>query len=121
MEFHVDRDSVAAGDDVESHARRFTFPDGLAIEEVVERIVASGYLPMIAGGAATWSVSSGVPIAVVAQQWPHAKHVSWQRVDASKLRRRDGVIGLRFDYHAQREPEVVLEILRRLHLDPFSR
>jgi len=120
MELHVDRDSVAAGDDLESHAKRFTFAEGMAIEESIKRIVASGYLPQIGGGKATWSVSSGAPIAVVAQQWSEPKYVSWQPVDTSKLRRLGSVVGLRFNYHAQRDPDVVLEILQRLRLDPFA-
>jgi len=115
---HVDRDSVAAGDDIDSHARRFTFPCDLAIEEVIERLVESGYLPTVSGGA-TWSVTSGVPIAVIAQGGP-SKRVSWQPVDATKLQRQDGVIGLYFNYHTQHKPEVVLAILRRLRLNPFS-
>lgn len=118
MKVEVDRDSVAAGDDVDPHTRRFTFPDNLAVEEVIERIVGTGYLPSVAGPA-TWSVTSGVPLAVIGQGIS-IKWVPWQPIDPARLARRDGVIGLRFNYHAGDDPAAVLSVLKRLRLDPFT-
>jgi hypothetical protein len=120
MELYVTRDSVAMGDDGDApHERRFSYPDATAIEDVIERIVASGYLASIQGGRATWSVVSGLPIAVVAQQWKKPRAVQWEPVKASSLQSRNGVVGLHFNYHAQVEPDVVLDVLKRLRLNVF--
>jgi hypothetical protein len=120
MEIYVTRDSVAAGDDIDApHERTFSFPDGMPIEEVIGAIDRSGYLAKIIGGKATWSVVSGFPIAIVAQQWAKPRPVSWQAVDASSLQKRNGVVGLHFNYHSQQDPDIVLEVLKRLRLNAF--
>src|SRR4051794_27710482 len=120
MDIYVTRDSVAAGDDSDApHGRTFSFPDALPIEEAIARIVAAPYLASIGGGRATWSVVSGFPIAVVAQQWQEPRAVSWRTIDSSELERKDGMICLHFNYHTQLDPEVVLEVLKRLKLRAF--
>lgn len=107
------------GDDIDApHARSFSFPDAMPIEEVVGRIVDSGYLAGVQRGA-TWSVVSGFPIAVVAQRWDKPHPVQWQSAKLSKLQSKDGQVGLHFNYHQQLDPEVVLEVLRRLRLNAF--
>ena len=120
MDLYVTRDSVAMGDDVDApHERRFSFPDPMPIEEAIEKVVASGYLASIQGGRATWSVVSGFPISVVAQQWGKSRPIGWRPVDPASLQCKNGVIGLHFNYHSQLEPEVVLEVLKRLRIDAF--
>jgi hypothetical protein len=120
MKIYVTRDSVAAGDDSDApHGRTFTFTDATTIEQAIAAIATSGYLASISGGQATWSVVSGFPIAVVAQQWPAPRPVSWQDIKMSRLQRRDDVIGLHFNYHTQVNPEIVLEVLKRLQLNVF--
>src|SRR5690606_2565541 len=70
MKIYVSRSSVAAGDDVNApNSESLSVPDGTDLREIVQGIAASGYLPRIAGGQATWSVTSNVLVAVVAQQW----------------------------------------------------
>lgn len=120
MDIYVTRDSVAAGDDANApHARTFTFDDSISIEGAIERIVAEGYLARIGGGRATWSVVSGTPIAVVAQQWQGPRNVSWKALDKGTLQTRNDVIGLHFNYHAQLDPDLVLQVLQRLKLQAF--
>jgi len=67
MKIIATRGSVAMGDDVDApHEQRFSFSDSTSIEQAIEKIVGSGYLASVQGGA-TWSAVSGVPICVVAQ------------------------------------------------------
>ena len=115
MEIYVTRDDVHAGDDPE--ARTFSFPDGTPIQEIIEHVVASHFLAQISGGKATWSVLSGFPLAVVAQQWTEARLVPWQPIETSQLIRRNGVVHLHFNYHAQINPDIVLRVLKNLKLD----
>ena len=114
MEIYVTRDDVHAGDDPE--ARTFSFPDGTSIKEIIEYIVASQFLAQISGGKATWSVVSGFPLAVVAQQWTEAHLVPWRPIEMAQLIRENGVVHLHFNYHTQIDPDIVLRILKDLKL-----
>ena len=67
----ADRDSVCAGDDIESHDRPFTVPLYASVPELI-RLATNAYgLPSISGDKATWIVKAGgrdgKPIEVVAQ------------------------------------------------------
>jgi hypothetical protein len=67
------RDSVCAGDDIESHDRPFTVPLYASMPELIRLATNACGLPSISGDKATWIVKAGgkdgTPIAVVAQQW----------------------------------------------------
>ena len=69
----ADRDSVCAGDDIESHDRPCTAPLYASVPELIRLARNACGFPSISGGKATWIVkaggSDGKPIAVVAQQW----------------------------------------------------
>ena len=113
MEILLSRSSVCAGDDVESHDKRITLPDGLPLDAIIERVVASSYLPCIAGGKATWSVWATIfeheghsPVAVVAQEWETTRLLT-----KAILYRGRPELSLRFRYHAQQEPTIVYEVL----------
>ena len=70
MNVYLSRASVCAGDDVDApHNKTIYVSDGMPILDILSLVSDSGYLPLIAGGKATWSASSNVPIAVLAQQW----------------------------------------------------
>jgi hypothetical protein len=115
MKVYATRDSVALGDDIDApHERVFSFPDALSPLQVISRIVADGYLARIAGGQATWSAVSGVPLAVVAQQWTEPRGVPWQEPPLSELEQQNGMYRIHFNYHVQRDPELVLEVLKEL-------
>jgi hypothetical protein len=73
LEVRLDRDSVHAGDDFESHESSIVLSDSLSVEAAIAEIRSNGYLPTIAGGKATWLIeSTGTGkrcIGVLAQQW----------------------------------------------------
>jgi hypothetical protein len=98
------------------HEKSFTFSEALSTIQLVARIVSEGYLASIAGGKATWSAVSGVPLAVVAQQWKEPRAVPWDEVPLSRLEQRGGAYYIHFNYHVQRDPEDVLQILKELKL-----
>ncbi|GGD69525.1 hypothetical protein [Microbacterium murale] len=93
IELHVDRDSVAMGDDVESHARTTTLPRGAllsaAIEQCSPEIKAQGWswVAVVDGTvAAVWSIDHGAQLLVADR----------------KLTR--GPIDIHFRYYVQIDP-----------------
>lgn len=117
MIVHLTRDSVAAGDDGDApHDRALHVPEGVTVRDLVRHVCRAADLPSIVGGKATWGLASGVPLAVVAQQWaePRMLPAAPERVGALNVV--DGVIQMHFTYFAQRDPEVVLDVLGRLRL-----
>jgi len=72
LSIRINRDSVHAGDDFESHAKTIDAGGSLSIGDFLCQLRGT-YLPGIAGGEATWIVSASGPnsnpIGVVAQQW----------------------------------------------------
>jgi len=114
---YVTRESVAAGDDVDApHARTFALPQGASLETALATVMSARYLPSISGGLATWSVASGIPLAVIAQQWQAPRMLFGASDNPDALDRAPGLLRLHFNYHAQLDPEIVLEVLRRLRL-----
>jgi hypothetical protein len=110
------RSSVHPGDDGDApHARTFA-TDASDVGAAIRAVVASGYLPAIDGGAATWSVTSAVPLAVVAQQWPAPRLLMLSSADQSRIERSGNTLRLRFNYHAQYDPELVFAIVRELRM-----
>lgn len=108
MKVYVSRGSVAAGDDVDApNARLLSVPDGTEPVDIIKNIVQSGYLPSIAGGHATWSVTSHILLAVVAQQWSEPR-MFMARQDV--LDYEQGTLRLYFNYHAQIDPETVFKV-----------
>jgi hypothetical protein len=109
MKIYVSRRSVAAGDDFNApNSESLSVPDGTDLREIVRGIAQSGYLPGIAGGQATWSVTSNVPVAIVAQQWAEPRMLD--PLSLNELDRKDGVLRLYFNYHAQIDPETVYKV-----------
>ena len=117
MNLYVTRESVAAGDDIDApHARTFALPPGASIDTALTTVMSARYLPSISGGMATWSVASGIPLAVIAQQWQAPRMLFGVSDNPDALDRAPGLLRLHFNYHAQLDPEIVLEVLRRLRL-----
>jgi len=74
LEVFIDRDSVHAGDDLNSHAASITLAPSTTLRALIEVIQDMGYLPSISGGKAVWVIfSSGEPIGILAQQWSEPK------------------------------------------------
>lgn len=109
MKIYVSRRSVAAGDDINApNSDSLSVPDGTDLGKIVRGIAQSGYLPKIAGGQATWSVTSNVPVAIVAQQWAEPRMLD--PLNLNELDLRDGILRLYFNYHAQIDPETVYKV-----------
>ena len=116
MQAYLTRSSVCAGDDCDAHQQRFDLPNSESLEKLLMAIVKSGYLPAISGGHATWSVTSAMPIAVIAQQWVEPRMLFLLPKDLANLDRKEGILRVHFNYHAQLDPEIVLTVLRELRL-----
>ena len=113
MKVHLTRDSVAMGDDSDApHADARELPAAMPVREAVASIVGSGYLARIAGGRASWILTStGSSIAVVAQQWKEPRLVSPADPPLASLAGEDGAVHWHFRYLVQRDPEAVYEEL----------
>jgi hypothetical protein len=117
MKVYVTRDSVAAGDDVDApHARTINLPNVGDVRALVTAVTGAYSLPGISGGKATWVLSSGTPLAVIAQQWSRSQLVCWEAMPISELDANAGVLGLHFTYLAQVPPEQAVDVLRPLRL-----
>ena len=117
MKLYITRDSVAAGDDFDApHVRNATVAQDADITQIVSACLAESPLPSIAGGDATWALSSGVPLAVIAQQWPAPKLISQFPPDPKHLDSIDGTLRLHFTYFEQQPPDDVYSVLECLRL-----
>jgi hypothetical protein len=117
MKIYFTRDSVCAGDDCDApHAREIDLPADASIEAIVRAALKASPLASISGGKATWCVSSGLPLAVIAQEWSEPKFLHPIPPKQSELDRRGETIRLHFSYFAQQDPNVVFEVLRRLRV-----
>jgi hypothetical protein len=114
----ITRDSVAAGDDADApHAQRFEPSDIGDVESLVRFAAAHYPLASVSGGQATWVLSSGVPLAVCAQQWSEPRLVCWRGTPLTRLDGGGGgELGLHFSYLAQVDPEHAVAVLSRLRL-----
>jgi len=110
----VDRDSVCAGDDAQSHECLFDLPSQSPVQELVRLGLAACPLACIAGGHATWIVQAGgidgLPLAVVAQQWGAIRFLPAATGPAASM-----FIGpearLFFRYWCQADPQLVFDAL----------
>lgn len=117
MMAYFTRDSVAAGDDADApHARDIYVPDDVTVIDLVQLVWREGRLPSISGGQATWALTSIVPLAVGAQQWPEPRVLRSFAPGWAELDVKGGTVRLHFSYFAQRDPEVVFDVLRRLRV-----
>ena len=107
----MSRDSVAAGDDVESHDQVVEVDSRRLLAVFLSSVVSDGYLPGIAGGHATWVVRAGRggrPLGVIAQEGERPElltDIGIQVVAIGPL--------IHFEYRAQKDPAIVLADLRQ--------
>jgi len=103
----IDRDSVHAGDDLESHGTSIKLDPTLTLRTLCEAIQGMGYLPAISGGKATWIIClSGKDVGVLAQQWPEPKLT----IPAESILSQyfaDSEPSLLFNYWCQADPDHV--------------
>jgi len=112
MKVRFTRDSVCAGDDCDAPHVKEMGIDAVTIEEVLLQVMRSGYLAQIAGGRATWSAASKIPLAIVAQEWVRPRMLLGPSIIEESLNIQYGVVHIHFHYHGQEGPEVVYEKLR---------
>ena len=109
------RGAVHAGDDPERF--RFEIANDASPQDVLRRAADRTWLPSIQGDHATWSIASNNLLAVVAYEWSDLKFLP----NLEELMRaadwRGGALWLRFNYHAQIDPDVVYRLFwgTRLH------
>lgn len=114
----VTRDSVCAGDDVEEHRHELRVADNLSVEKILTAIHRSLDLPLIEGGRATWVVSSKRPLSVLAQQWATAKMVPMMEPRLEELDWSRGVLRVHVSYLDQIDPDVAVNVLKRVRFSP---
>ena len=112
------RESVAMGDDIDApHFFEIEIQSNWTILEILKSIIKSNYLPKIYGGKATWSVAINEPIAILSQEnfenpvliclpdYPFHDTMGFVKIEH-----------IHFNYHAQKKPEEVYEVLSRFKL-----
>ena len=102
---------MAAGDDVVSHDRVVEVEADMTVGRFVADILASGYLPSIWGGEATWVVRAGRrgrALGVVAQQWSAPSLFVPESSAVAEAGEE-----LHFEYRTQEDPAVVVGELSR--------
>ncbi len=109
---HLSRDSVSAGDDIESHDERREVDGRRPLARFVHELLREHFLPSIQGGKATWIVRTsrkGTVIGVVSTRYDEPEPLRF--VDASDLDLSDVGDALHFEYAAQRDPAEVFASL----------
>ena len=114
IELEVDRDSVCAGDDCQSHMALLSVSAETALIEVLKLAQKACSLAGIAGGNATWLIDTqgygkGC-IGVVAQQWAAPKLITEQNISAGQIWNGKGT--LFFRYWCQSNPNAVFEAIK---------
>lgn len=120
MQVYVTRHSVCAADDIDApHARRFQAPDDCTPQQIVSLVWRSVDLPKIEGGKATWCISSGTPLAVVAEEWAAPKMIRALPNDCRSLDWSNGELRIHVSYFAQLNPDTVFRVLWKLQLKAY--
>jgi len=112
----LSRCSVHAAD--EPRAVEFKVSEETTVSGLISEIIEMKYLASIHGGEATWSLVSTQPLAVIAQQWAEPKLLSWASFhpEVHALAGESKVLPLHLNYHAQQDPDIVYNVLRRFKL-----
>jgi len=111
----VDRDSVCAGDDCESHAASFLTSSSVSAIEFLQEALRASPLAGIAGGQATWLIDTAgagqACIGVIAEQWARPRLLIDEQTSVEKLFG-ERAATVYFRYLCQASPEAVFEALR---------
>jgi hypothetical protein len=110
---HLDRDSVCAGDDTESHESHLSLPLSATLADLLTAVSERHYLASISGGKATWLIQIAGRkdfIGVIAQQWETPRLLLPAETKLSVL-----LSGTKpavfFRYREQSDPELVFSCL----------
>jgi hypothetical protein len=104
----ITRDSVSQGDDAHQNLE-IEIHEDWKFGEILSKVLNTGYLPKIFGGKATWCVAYHQPIAVIAQEWTEPKFMGLEYYSLNGKNK--DFNRLHFSYFAQRDPNLVYEIL----------
>jgi hypothetical protein len=104
--------AVSQGDDAFDNRLELEIDEGWELPQIIDKILRLNYLPKISGGKATWSVAYDQPLGVIAQQWEKPKLIS-SRFPFSINDKYKDFDSLHFNYHAQKDPDIVYEVLSR--------
>ena len=108
LKISLNRESVCAGDDCDSHRIELEFNVKAKIHDLVYTIKKIHYLAPISGGKATWVLMNhDKEIAVLAQQWENAKYFISDETLLSELTSKDNQIELFVKYRGQWPPEMI--------------
>ena len=108
----VDRDSVAAGDDTDSHAATAVVLVASNVMELVATALRVCPLASISGDKATWLIDvDATCIGVIAQQWPRPKFVIPEHTGVTDVFAGKNKV-LHFRYWCQADPDAVFEAVR---------
>ena len=88
MDMRLDRDSVAAGDDVEAHARELSVDPRRLFVSFLREIVSDGYLPLIEGGQHDLDRAHVADEEIHWRCWPNGGSVGIRRRSSSSQARR---------------------------------
>ncbi len=119
MKVLIDRDSVCMGDDVQGHEETRVFDDAATVEQILEQVVRSRYLPGLDGERVSatstpWSWvarSAGCAFSVLSNRWSSPRLL---RASAGILATlaEAGELRIEFVYAWQRDPEALWDELR---------
>ena len=113
MKLEITRDSVAIGDDIDApHFREFAIDENATSLDLARQILGMRYLANVGIGEATWSVSTDIPIAIIAQQWEEPKLVSSVNSTVKELAKGGDLLKVHINYHCQEDPDEILDSLK---------
>jgi hypothetical protein len=112
------RESVAMSDDIDApHFMEIEIQPNWTITEILKYIIKSKYLPRISGGKATWSVAINEPIAVLTQENSQSPMlICYPEYPYQGTMGFVDIENIHFNYHAQKNPIEVLEVLREFNI-----
>ena len=118
MKAYITRDSVHIVDDTTApNERRCKFRGDWSWAELVGEVWRASQLPSrIVGGQAAWVLSSGVPLAIAAQQWSEPRILPALDLQRKFLDIVDDQIRLHWSYLGTIDPSVAFDVLQRLRL-----
>ena len=117
MKIEIDRDSVAAGDDMESHSVFIKISDDIRVKDLIKKAKKACPFASICGGEATWIIYVGSHeekkcIGVSAQQWSEDRLLVSKDITAKSVF--EGIENkMKFYYWAQNDPNEVFETLKQ--------
>lgn len=119
-QIRLTRDSVAMADDIDApHSKKIKINPNWKINDILDFILASNYLPKIKNGKATWSVAINEPIALLTQENPKSPllicHPEYPHQETKGF---VDIQYIHFNYHNQKEAKEVFDVLLRFRLKP---